>query len=691
MAKIKIRNESNTGWYEIGSSGAQGPQGVQGNQGFQGASGVQGLQGPSGSQGATGAQGYQGIVGAQGTQGVKGNQGPMGAQGTPGAQGFQGVAGNQGVQGAAGVQGSMGPQGAQGPQGLQGVVGPQGFQGSTGSQGTQGPQGNVGSQGSQGQAGAVGATGIQYKGAWVSTTAYVLNDVVYVGGTTYICMLANTNFTPPNTKYWNVLALQGTQGSAGPQGSTGSQGSQGAAGAQGLRGAQGSQGNTGSQGLTGPQGNQGLSGPQGAKGAQGPQGNAGSQGPIGYQGNQGKDGVQGSPGLQGSQGKVGSQGSTGPQGAQGSQGKQGSQGQPGPQGSQGLMGTQGSQGRQGAQGAQGLLGTTLASAVELLAGGYLRQGKQTADSTTTGFYLGNDNGIAKFHIGNATNSLYWTGTALNLNGTAVSTIISNASSGKSAYDAVNSTTSGLATKLNKASSEILNIDTSSTVRMAGLRVGDIAWNSNGTRTSGKGLALTPKGIIGHNGTTTTFTVGIDGNATFAGSLSAARISVGSSVNATKFFEDNGNGMSLLSAAYAVYSNPGTLTTTGGYGTVAILTTNDGTLKFKRNDANHAIERRIKNASVVFKVSCSAIVDDQLSVWWRFDGGTWYHLYGLAEPQAKDGPVSFTYTGVLGTHQSSTAISTIEFGFAPCNVERYTSSYDKLYIKNLTLSVEFLNF
>lgn len=276
-------------------------------------------------------------------------------------------------------------------------------------------------------------------------------------------------------------------------------------------------------------------------------------------------------------------------------------------------------------------------------------------------------------------------------GTLAETVASNAASGQSAYDTVNSSTSGLATKLSKASSEILNIATSGTTYVAGLRVGDITWDASGNRTSGKGLALTPKGIVGHNGTATTFTVGVDGNATFAGSLSAARISVGSSANATKFFEDGGNGMSLLSAAYAVYSNPGTLTTTGGLGTVVILTTGDGTLTFKRNDANHAIERRLKNASIVFKVSCSAVVDDQLSVWWRFDGGTWYHLYGLSEPQARDAPVSFTYTGVLAAHPSSTVISTVEFGFAPCNSERYTYAYDKLYIKNLALSVEFFNF
>lgn len=108
-----------------------------------------------------------------------------------------------------------------------------------------------------------------------------------------------------------------------------------------------------------------------------------------------------------------------------------------------------------------------------------------------------------------------------ISGTSASTVVSNAASGKSAYDAVNSSTSGLATKLSKASSEILNIATSGTTYVAGLRVGDITWDASGNRTSGKGLALTPNGIGGHNGTQMTFAVGADGNAVFAGSLSAA--------------------------------------------------------------------------------------------------------------------------------------------------------------------------
>lgn len=114
----------------------------------------------------------------------------------------------------------------------------------------------------------------------------------------------------------------------------------------------------------------------------------------------------------------------------------------------------------------------------------------------------------------------------------VAVVVSNASDGKSAYDAVNSSTSGLATKLGKASSEILNIDTSSTVRVAGIKAGDLVWDASGNRTSGKGVAITPSGILGHNGTIPTFAINATtGDASFGGALNAATGSFAGSLSA----------------------------------------------------------------------------------------------------------------------------------------------------------------
>lgn len=98
----------------------------------------------------------------------------------------------------------------------------------------------------------------------------------------------------------------------------------------------------------------------------------------------------------------------------------------------------------------------------------------------------------------------------NLNGTAASTVVTNAAA--------------VTTKLSKSTADtlsaVLSVDTT---LAAGIRVSQastpLVWNAAGTITSGKGIALTPKGIIGYNGTATTFSVdSTTGNASFGGDL-----------------------------------------------------------------------------------------------------------------------------------------------------------------------------
>lgn len=50
--------------------------------------------------------------------------------------------------------------------------------------------------------------GCQARGAiaWSATTAYIGGNYVQVGGVNYICILANTNNTPPNATFWTALA-----------------------------------------------------------------------------------------------------------------------------------------------------------------------------------------------------------------------------------------------------------------------------------------------------------------------------------------------------------------------------------------------------------------------------------------------------------------------------------------------------
>lgn len=67
--------------------------------------------------------------------------------------------------------------------------------------------------------------GVAFKGEWNSGTAYVKNDSVSLSGASYVCILAHTNHTPPNTTYWQLIAGKGdtgATGATGPQGPVGS-------------------------------------------------------------------------------------------------------------------------------------------------------------------------------------------------------------------------------------------------------------------------------------------------------------------------------------------------------------------------------------------------------------------------------------------------------------------------------------
>ncbi len=59
----------------------------------------------------------------------------------------------------------------------------------------------------------------RWRGAWTSTTAYTVNDVVRYNGSAYIAYKANTNIVPTNTAYWNLMVAQGVSAPAATIGS----------------------------------------------------------------------------------------------------------------------------------------------------------------------------------------------------------------------------------------------------------------------------------------------------------------------------------------------------------------------------------------------------------------------------------------------------------------------------------------
>lgn len=60
-----------------------------------------------------------------------------------------------------------------------------------------------------------GAKGALWRGAWSGATAYVVDDLVSLNGSAYICKLGHTNQTPPNGTYWDLVASKGDQGVRG--------------------------------------------------------------------------------------------------------------------------------------------------------------------------------------------------------------------------------------------------------------------------------------------------------------------------------------------------------------------------------------------------------------------------------------------------------------------------------------------
>jgi hypothetical protein len=106
----------------------------------------------------------------------------------------------------------VGGAGSEGPQGPPGPPGADGAPGATGATGPIGP------------AGPVGAAGLNFTGNFDPVSGYLVDDVVFEAGSSYVCVNATSapgpNPAPPNAD-WAFLALQGLDGPQGPIGPIG--------------------------------------------------------------------------------------------------------------------------------------------------------------------------------------------------------------------------------------------------------------------------------------------------------------------------------------------------------------------------------------------------------------------------------------------------------------------------------------
>ena len=66
----------------------------------------------------------------------------------------------------------------------------------------------------------LGAIKFNWKGAYNNSTAYVVDDVVSSGGSSYVCILASQGNAVSNGTYWSLMAQAGTNGTDGTDLST---------------------------------------------------------------------------------------------------------------------------------------------------------------------------------------------------------------------------------------------------------------------------------------------------------------------------------------------------------------------------------------------------------------------------------------------------------------------------------------
>ncbi len=105
-----------------------------------------------------------------------------------------------------GGAGGVGPQGPAGPPGANGLTG------------------NTGAQGPIGPPGPVGAAGLNFRGDWDTANSYVVDDVAYASGSSWVCVNpvgAGGTIPSASNADWTELSIQGDVGPQGPVGPIG--------------------------------------------------------------------------------------------------------------------------------------------------------------------------------------------------------------------------------------------------------------------------------------------------------------------------------------------------------------------------------------------------------------------------------------------------------------------------------------
>lgn len=167
--------------------------------------------------------------------------------------------------------------------------------------------------------------------------------------------------------------------------------------------------------------------------------------------------------------------------------------------------------------------------------------------------------------------------------------------------------------------------------------------------------------------------------TFSGDLSSARVSVGTAAAATTFFEPGYPSVSLQSSASGVFIEKESLSS------ASVFSSNE--VVFKHNDPGWPAVRRIRSGSVFFSIVCTAVIDDQLSIWYRINDGAWEWISGVRERQGGDGPAATGFGLMLEVSPGGT----VRFGVSATDANYRAADMGKLYLKQCQATVIARNF
>ena len=173
----------------------------------------------------------------------------------------------------------------------------------------------------------------------------------------------------------------------------------------------------------------------------------------------------------------------------------------------------------------------------------------------------------------------------------------------------------------------------------------------------------------------------NGQATFSGSIAAAKVAVGIGSNKTTFFDQAAPAVSLRSVALGSYFYDARL-----YGANSVVT-GDG-VKFKCLDGAWPEDRRIRSGSVIFQILATGAVEQFFSLWVRKNGASWTYLRFVTEPGTGVGACVIAYQ-----HESIAAPGDVyEFGIS--NTDWTGTQYNSLdwaALFNASINVTVVNF